>query len=41
MDLAEDPDRDALLGGRQGGALPGQAGTDYEHVVGGHEARML
>ena len=37
VDLADDPDRDALLGGRQGGPLSGQAGTDYENVMGWHE----
>ena len=37
VDLADDPDRYALLGRRQGGPLPGQAGADYENVMRGHE----
>ena len=41
MDLADDPDRHALLGGGEGGALAGEAGADYEYVMGGHERRML
>ena len=41
MDLADDPDRYAFLGGGEGGALAGEAGADYENVMGRHEARML
>ena len=40
VDLAEDPDRYALLGGGEGGALAGEAGADYEHVMRGHEAGL-
>jgi hypothetical protein len=38
VDLADDPHRHALLGGGEGGALPGEAGTDYENVMGWHGA---
>ena len=37
VDLADDPDRYAFLGGGEGGALAGEAGTDYENVMGWHE----
>ena len=33
VDLGDDPDRDALLGGGEGGALAGEAGSDHEDVV--------
>src|SRR5919202_2568160 len=36
MDLRDDPDRCALLGRRQSGALTGEAGSYYENVVFGH-----
>src|SRR5204863_8406732 len=36
VNLRQDPDRDALLGGRKRGALPGQAGTDHKDVMEGH-----
>ena len=38
MDLADDPDRDAVLGGGEGRALSGEAGSDDQDVVGGHES---
>ena len=37
VDLADDPHRDALLGCREGGPLPGEAGADHEYVVSWHE----
>ena len=37
VDLADDPDRYAFLGGREGGALAGEAGADYENVMSRHE----
>src|SRR5262249_18623400 len=40
VDLAEDPDRYPLLGGGESGALAGEAGADYEHVMRGHEAGL-
>jgi hypothetical protein len=36
VDLGEDPDRHALLGGRERGALSGEAGSDHKYVVGRH-----
>ena len=36
VDLAHDRDAAAGAGGGEGGALPGEAGADDEHVVGGH-----
>ena len=36
VDLAEDPDRDPLLGRRQSRPLAGQAGADHQYVVGWH-----
>jgi hypothetical protein len=33
MHLRDDADRGALVGGGQGGAHPGEAGSDYEDVV--------
>ncbi len=36
MDLGDDPDVGAPLGGGEGGALAGEAGADYEYVVVGH-----
>jgi hypothetical protein len=33
VDLADDPDRYAFLGGGQCGPLSGEAGTDYENVM--------
>src|SRR3712207_7690080 len=38
VDLAHDRDRRARVGGREGGALAGQAGTDDEDVVRGHRS---
>jgi hypothetical protein len=40
VDLAEDADRHALLGGGEGGALAGEAGADDQDVVCGHEAGL-
>ena len=37
VDLADDPDRDALLGGGEGRPLPGEPGSDHQYVVSGHE----
>src|SRR5262249_61587193 len=37
VNLADDSDRDTLLGGCKGGALAGQSGANYENVMGGHE----
>jgi cysteinyl-tRNA synthetase len=36
VDLADDPDRDALLSSCKSGPLPGQAGSDYEDIMGWH-----
>ena len=36
VDLADDPDRHAFLGGGEGGPLSGEAGADHEYVMGGH-----
>src|SRR3954447_5569807 len=36
MDLADDPDRDAFLGGGEGSALAGEPGPYYEYVMGWH-----
>jgi hypothetical protein len=38
VDLADDPDRNALLGGGQRRALPREARSDYEYVVLRHDA---
>src|SRR5690349_11742635 len=37
VDLADDPDRDALLRGGECGALAGEAGADHQYVMGWHE----
>ena len=38
VDLGDDPDRDALLGGGQRRALAGEPGSDHQYVVRGIEA---
>ena len=40
VDLGDQPDRDPLLGGGEGGALAGEAGADDEYVVVGHGAAV-
>ena len=41
VDLGDDPDRDALLGGGEGGALAGEPGADHEYVVARHAGAIL
>jgi hypothetical protein len=36
VDLADDPDRDSLLGRRQRRSLASEAGTDHQYVMDGH-----
>src|SRR6476646_10042058 len=36
MNLADDSDRHAFLGGGEGGPLAGEPGPDYENVMGWH-----
>ena len=38
VDLGDDPDRDALLGGGERGALAGEPRSDHQYVVSRHEA---